>query len=108
MLVQRPASLRKTKHSGRGEESSSYSYFVMKRGTRPSNDVQWPRLILPPLKRGGHVLLDACCPSEDIERFIIAKSTGKQEYYDARKSKWGDSFPHYDPETSQKKKASYK
>lgn len=29
-----------------------------------------------------------------IERHTIPKSQGKQEYYDARKVKWGDSFPH--------------
>jgi ribosomal protein RSM22 (predicted rRNA methylase) len=27
-------------------------------------------------------------------RLIIPKSQGKQEYYDARKSSWGDLFPH--------------
>ena len=27
-------------------------------------------------------------------RLTIPKSQGKQEYYDARKSAWGDSFPH--------------
>lgn len=86
-----------------GEERNSYSYFVMKRGKRPSSEPEWPRLVMSPLKRGGHVIFDACSPSGDIERFTVAKSHGKQEYYDARKSKWGDLFPHYDPERSQKK-----
>lgn len=27
-------------------------------------------------------------------RMTIPKSQGKQEYYDARKSQWGDLFPH--------------
>lgn len=27
-------------------------------------------------------------------RMTIPKSQGKQEYYDARKSSWGDIFPH--------------
>jgi ribosomal protein RSM22 (predicted rRNA methylase) len=27
-------------------------------------------------------------------RLTITKSQGKQAYYDARKSKWGDIFPH--------------
>lgn len=30
----------------------------------------------------------------DIERFTIPKSQGKQAYSDARKSHWGDLFPH--------------
>lgn len=29
-----------------------------------------------------------------IMRHTIPKSQGKQAYYDARKSEWGDSFPH--------------
>merc|ERR1711964_672446 len=78
--VQRPAFLRKTKHSSNNEESSSYSYFVLRRGQRPSLDEQWPRLVLPPLKRGGHVIMDACHPSGNLERCTVAKSAGKQEY----------------------------
>lgn len=60
---------------------------------------------MPPLKRGGHVIMDGCCRTEKIERFTIAKSDGKQEYYDARKGKWGDSFPHWDEEKSVRKAA---
>lgn len=29
-----------------------------------------------------------------IQRLTISRSRGKQEFYDARKSSWGDSFPH--------------
>lgn len=54
----------------------------------------WPRLIRSPLKKGGHVTFDACCASGNIERFTISKAAGKQAYQDARKSKWGDLFPH--------------
>lgn len=54
----------------------------------------WPRLIKSPLKKGGHVTLDACCASGNIERFTISKASGKQAYQDARKAKWGDLFPH--------------
>ncbi|PWY96917.1 hypothetical protein BCV70DRAFT_168052 [Testicularia cyperi] len=54
----------------------------------------WPRLVKPPLKKGGHVTFDACCSSGNIERFTISKSSGRQAYQDARKSKWGDLFPH--------------
>ncbi|KAK0526069.1 hypothetical protein OC842_005300 [Tilletia horrida] len=55
---------------------------------------EWPRLIRPPLKKGGHVTFDACCASGAIERFTIPKSAGKQAYQDARKATWGDIFPH--------------
>ena len=30
----------------------------------------------------------------EIERHVISKRLGRQPYYDARKSAWGDSFPH--------------
>jgi ribosomal protein RSM22 (predicted rRNA methylase) len=39
-------------------------------------------------------------PSGEIARIVIPKSQGKQEYYDARKSAWGDLFPH-DPKNGE-------
>lgn len=30
----------------------------------------------------------------EIERHVISKRLGRQPYYDARKSAWGDAFPH--------------
>jgi hypothetical protein len=70
----------------------------------------WPRIIYPPMKRSGHVILDMCNPDGmfktkscpmllltsspgNISRHTYPKSQGKQIYYDARKSSWGDSFP---------------
>jgi len=53
----------------------------------------WPRIIYPPLKRSGHIILDTCTKEGHIARHTIPKSQGKQPYYDARKAKWGDSFP---------------
>ncbi|PCH34122.1 Rsm22-domain-containing protein [Wolfiporia cocos MD-104 SS10] len=54
----------------------------------------WPRLVFPPLKRSGHVIIDGCTAEGKIMRMTIPKSQGKQPYYDARKSGWGDIFPH--------------
>ncbi|KAF8640974.1 hypothetical protein AX17_000620 [Amanita inopinata Kibby_2008] len=54
----------------------------------------WPRLVFPPLKRSGHVILDGCTAEGKIMRMIIPRSQGKQPFYDARKSNWGDIFPH--------------
>lgn len=54
----------------------------------------WPRLVFPPLKKSGHVVMDVCAPSGSIMRMTVPKSQGKQPYYDARKSAWGDAFPH--------------
>ncbi|KAF8079067.1 mitochondrial small ribosomal subunit Rsm22-domain-containing protein [Lyophyllum atratum] len=54
----------------------------------------WPRLVFPPLKKSGHIILDSCTAEGKIMRLTIPKSQGKQAYYDARKSSWGDMFPH--------------
>ncbi|KAI0274926.1 mitochondrial small ribosomal subunit Rsm22-domain-containing protein [Gloeopeniophorella convolvens] len=54
----------------------------------------WPRLVFPPLKKSGHVIMDVCAPTGKILRMTVPKSQGKQPYYDARKSHWGDLFPH--------------
>lgn len=55
---------------------------------------QWPRLINTPLKKGGHVTIDACCPSGDLRRFTIAKSKGRQAYQDARKLRGSELYAH--------------
>lgn len=49
-----------------------------------------PRMVLPPLKRKGHVTLDLCTPEGKIERWTVPKSFSKLAYHDARKSRWGD------------------
>ncbi|KAI0756542.1 mitochondrial small ribosomal subunit Rsm22-domain-containing protein [Daedaleopsis nitida] len=54
----------------------------------------WPRLVFPPLKRSGHMILDGCTAEGQIMRLTIPRSQGKQPFYDARKSSWGDIFPH--------------
>lgn len=54
----------------------------------------WPRLVAPPMKRSGHVVMDVCSPSGQLERRRYPKSGGKQTYYDARRTAWGDIFPH--------------
>ncbi|KAF9654157.1 Rsm22-domain-containing protein [Thelephora ganbajun] len=63
-------------------------------GSLRKHAYHWPRLVFPPLKRSGHIILDSCTPSGKIMRLTIPKSQGKQVYYDARKSGWGDIFPH--------------
>ncbi|GAA5986583.1 hypothetical protein JCM10908_003813 [Rhodotorula pacifica] len=60
----------------------------------PAAELAWSRIVAPPSKGSGHVTLDVCAPSGEIERHVISKRLGRQPYYDARKSAWGDSFPH--------------
>lgn len=60
-------------------------------GSEETPDMQsLPRLVLPPLKRKGHVTLDVCTAEGNIERWTVPKSFSKLAYHDARKSKWGD------------------
>ena len=33
---------------------------------------EWPRLVFPPLKRSGHIILDACAP----QGLIVQQTTG--------------------------------
>ena len=92
------------------EESTPESLAQIEDSLR-KHAYHWPRLVFPPLKRSGHVILDSCTPSGrmhhktfsayahysspgKIMRLTIPKSQGKQAYYDARKSTWGDMFPH--------------
>ncbi|KAL9576685.1 MAG: hypothetical protein Q9212_006897 [Teloschistes hypoglaucus] len=58
-----------------------------KQSTHPLN---FPRLILPPLKNRGHIIFDACTPAGKIQRWTVPRSFGKQAYTDARKARWGD------------------
>lgn len=93
---------------GRGFVDQKFSYLVIRRGPRPAGSpygtaqaspspeetFHWPRLIRRPLKRPGHIINDVCSPSGSFERIIVPRSQGKQIYYDARKCKWGDLWPH--------------
>ncbi|BGO90730.1 hypothetical protein NBRC10512_000670 [Rhodotorula toruloides] len=60
----------------------------------PAVELTFPRIIAPPMKGSGHVTLDVCSPSGELERHVVSKRQGRQIYYDARKSSWGDAFPH--------------
>ncbi|GAB5586034.1 37S ribosomal protein S22 [Umbelopsis nana] len=103
--VERPRFLMRTKHSKVNVEDAKYSYVILRKGARPTvtsseqEDLEteaydWPRIITPPLKKNKHVVMDVCAPSGEIQRMIIPKSQGKIPYRDARKSAWGDLFPH--------------
>ncbi|ORY91654.1 mitochondrial small ribosomal subunit Rsm22-domain-containing protein [Leucosporidium creatinivorum] len=78
------------------EESSELAIETLEPepATPEGIELAWPRLVAPPLKRSGHVILEVCTASGALERHTIPKSQGRQAYYDARKVAWGDSFPH--------------
>jgi len=108
-----------------GTELAKYSYLVLRKGvSRPKENphcvrtfeepdireelvlygrekeqaaYSWPRLIAPPIKNPGHIILDVCSPMSvrdpkepSLERLTITKAQGKQVYFDARKASWGD------------------
>jgi ribosomal protein RSM22 (predicted rRNA methylase) len=54
------------------------------------NPLTFPRLVLPALKRRGHIILDVCTPAGTLERWTVPRSFSKQAYRDARKVRWGD------------------
>ncbi|KAF2747613.1 hypothetical protein M011DRAFT_467678 [Sporormia fimetaria CBS 119925] len=54
------------------------------------NPLALPRLVLPALKRRGHIVLDVCTPSGTLERWTVPRSFSKQAFRDARKAQWGD------------------
>ena len=73
-----------------GVEHGKGSQEPVDPGVAVVNPLSFPRAILPPIKRHGHVVLDLCTPAGKIERWTVPKSFSKQAYRDARKSKWGD------------------
>jgi ribosomal protein RSM22 (predicted rRNA methylase) len=54
------------------------------------NPLTLPRLILPALKRRGHIIMDVCTPAGTLERWTVPRSYSKQAFRDARKARWGD------------------
>ncbi|KAF1830401.1 37S ribosomal protein-like protein Rsm22 [Decorospora gaudefroyi] len=62
------------------------------RRTSPAdiNPLTLPRLVLHPLKRQRHIVLDVCTPAGTLERWTVPRSFSKQAYRDARKARWGD------------------
>jgi ribosomal protein RSM22 (predicted rRNA methylase) len=54
------------------------------------NTLTLPRLLLPALKRRGHIILDVCTPAGKLERWTVPRSFSKQAFRDARKVRWGD------------------
>ncbi|KAL8811152.1 MAG: hypothetical protein Q9223_007594 [Gallowayella weberi] len=75
---------------GEAELDSEPSAGEESAGPVPINPLSFPRVILAPIKRRGHVILDTCTLAGKIERWTVPKSYGKQAYADARKARWGD------------------
>lgn len=77
-------------HSMTGKEAVDQAFQGYEQSEAQPDMQSLPRIILPPLKRKGHVTLDVCTPEGEIERWTVPKSFSKLAYHDARKSRWGD------------------
>jgi ribosomal protein RSM22 (predicted rRNA methylase) len=79
----------KLKKSKSNMEDVKYSYVLLKKPGVEGEVREGRRIVAPPLKRQGHVVIDTCAGSGKLERITIAKSVG-EVYTSARKSFWGD------------------
>lgn len=73
-----------------GGDITKRAFKGFEKATEEPNPLSLPRNVLPPLKRRGHVTMDLCTPTGNIERWTIPKSFSKTAYHDARKARWGD------------------
>lgn len=105
----------------KNHKDCAYSYIVFRKGTRPESSTKsdmnlkgtisdqrtqreinelivesnkWPRIIGAPMKRNQHVNLDLCHFSGNLQRVVVSKKEPRLIYKDARKSHWGDLWPH--------------
>lgn len=68
-------------------EEEKFSYVILsKRGIQNAAS----RILRPPMKRSGHLLLDLCT-QEGLEKRTLSKKQGEL-YKIARRSRWGDSL----------------
>ena len=81
-----------------GFTDTKYTYILVRRAVENTDEpelARWVgRILLPGLKRNGHVINDLCDRDGHVSRHINTKSQGKEIYYDAKKSSWGDLWPH--------------
>ena len=63
----------------------------------------WGRMVRPPIKRSGHVIVDLCDAEGQLSRQIIAKSNAweggveRKRLQSRTQSKWGDLWAYRDP-----------
>lgn len=83
------------KNSNKSEVSADiFSYVVLKKGKRPEDDPQWPRIVRAPLVRSGHTICRLCTAQGELKEIIFTKSKHDQiTYRCARSSNWGDLLP---------------
>lgn len=71
-----------------------FSYVILRKGVRPADDEQWPRVVRAPIVRSGHTVCRLCTAKGELEEIIFSKAKFDQTTYRcARSSNWGDLLP---------------
>jgi ribosomal protein RSM22 (predicted rRNA methylase) len=71
-----------------------FSYVVLKKGPRSSENPDWPRLLEEPVVRKRHVVCRLCMANGSVKETVVTKNNVSQTMYRAaRKSLWGDLLP---------------
>ncbi|XP_011562552.3 methyltransferase-like protein 17, mitochondrial [Plutella xylostella] len=71
-----------------------FSYVILRKGERPADDPQWPRIVRAPIVRSGHTVCRFCTAQGELKEIIFSKSKYDQTTYRcARSSNWGDELP---------------
>nr|XP_021198259.2 methyltransferase-like protein 17, mitochondrial [Helicoverpa armigera] len=71
-----------------------FSYVILKKGVRPSDDPQWPRIVRAPLVRSKHTICKLCTAQGELKEIIFSKAKYDQTTYRcARSCNWGDLLP---------------
>lgn len=71
-----------------------FSYVILKKGSRPSDDPQWPRIVRAPIVRSKHTICRLCTAQGELKEIIFSKAKYDQTTYRcARSCNWGDLLP---------------
>lgn len=79
---------RRAKEATLPYEDEKYSYLVVSSQQHP---LERDRIIKAPIIKTGHVILDLCTKSGQLERCIVSKKEGAL-YTQARDCEWGDTW----------------
>uniref|UniRef100_A0A069DUL8 Putative mitochondrial/ ribosome small subunit component n=1 Tax=Panstrongylus megistus TaxID=65343 RepID=A0A069DUL8_9HEMI len=71
-----------------------FSYVVISKEPRNSDDKQWPRIVRPVLCKSRHVICRMCTSSGTLQEIIFTPTKhGRISYRCAKSSNWGDRLP---------------
>ncbi|XP_013147995.1 PREDICTED: methyltransferase-like protein 17, mitochondrial [Papilio polytes] len=75
-------------------QADLFTYVILRKGVRPTDDSQWPRIVRAPIVRSRHTVCRLCTAQGELKEIIFSK--GKFDtttYRCARSSNWGDLLP---------------